>query len=77
MRSHPGPLYAREASRCGFRRRRTAIPIEAGQRFRSIADTNPMIADRRPVDGGKGVSRGRTGVKPCPFCCGLTHAVAG
>src|SRR5712691_9191767 len=29
---------------------------EGGQRFRSIADTIPMIADRRPVDGRKGVT---------------------
>jgi class 3 adenylate cyclase len=39
---------------CAFRRRRTVIPIEAGQRFQSIADTIPMIADRGPVDGRKG-----------------------
>jgi hypothetical protein len=32
---------------CGFRRRRPAIPIEGGQCFRSIADSIPMIADRR------------------------------
>src|ERR1700680_2536872 len=31
---------------CGFRRRRTAVPIEGGQYFRSIADSIPMIADR-------------------------------
>jgi hypothetical protein len=32
---------------CGFRRMRPAVPIECGQRFRSIADTIPMTADRR------------------------------
>jgi hypothetical protein len=31
----------------GFRRRRTVVPIEGGHWFRSIADTIPMIADRR------------------------------
>ena len=39
---------------CGFRRRRTAVPIEDGQLFRSIADSIPMIADsccRRRFNG--------------------------
>jgi predicted phage-related endonuclease len=30
---------------CGFRRLRTPVPIESGQRFRSIADSIPMNAD--------------------------------
>jgi hypothetical protein len=30
---------------CGFRRMRTVIPIDSGQRFRSIADSVPVIAD--------------------------------
>jgi CheY-like chemotaxis protein len=30
---------------CGFRRMRTVIPIDCGQRFRSIADSVPVIAD--------------------------------
>src|SRR6266508_3353290 len=42
---------------CGFRRRRTAVPIEGGQYFRSIADSIPMITDRhsrRRQQGGHG-----------------------
>jgi hypothetical protein len=33
------------ATRCGFRRLRTPVPIEGGQWFRSIADSLPMITD--------------------------------
>jgi hypothetical protein len=39
---------------CGFRRMRTVIPIDCGQRFRSIADSVPVIADsgsRRRLQG--------------------------
>ena len=32
-------------SGCGFRRMRTVIPIDCGQRFRSIADSVPVIAN--------------------------------
>jgi len=34
-----------ERRKCGFRRMRTVIPIDCGQRFRSIADSVPVIAD--------------------------------
>ena len=40
-------LYFGLEPACGFRRRRTAVPIEDGQLFRSIADSIPMIADSR------------------------------
>src|ERR1700704_6068440 len=33
-------------ARCGFRRMRTVIPIDCGQRFRSIADSVPVITDK-------------------------------
>jgi hypothetical protein len=42
------------AHMCGFRRMRTVIPIDCGQRFRSIADSVPVIADsgsRRRLQG--------------------------
>ena len=46
--SMPGRKSPRPYDRdCGFRRRRTVVPIEGGHWFRSIADTIPMIADRR------------------------------
>jgi hypothetical protein len=35
----------RQLRDCGFRRMRTVIPIDCGQRFRSIADSVPVIAD--------------------------------
>src|ERR1700685_1155759 len=50
---HPIPREAvllaappkRSTPECGFRRMRTVIPIDCGQRFRSIADSVPVIAD--------------------------------
>jgi hypothetical protein len=49
-----GDVGADEKIRCGFRRMRTVIPIDCGQRFRSIADSVPVIADsgsRRRLQG--------------------------
>ena len=47
-------LAADADNECGFRRMRTVIPIDCGQRFRSIADSVPVIADsgsRRRLQG--------------------------
>jgi hypothetical protein len=39
---------------CGFRRLRTGVPIDCGHRFRSIADSVPVIPDSGPADGFQG-----------------------
>lgn len=53
-------LVAREPD-CGFRRKRTGIPIQCGHRFRSIADSIPVIAD-------SGSRRRRQGLTPWRSC---------
>jgi hypothetical protein len=58
---------------CGFRRWRTGIPIEAGQSFRSKADSIPMIADsgscRRVHEVTALVIGQARRVWPRPFAC--------